>query len=324
MVDRGLLYKEWKQHQWLFLIVFAAIMLSEPLTILNGYLSYQGCLEDQKVFKDLQCEFIIEYPTGTFVQMFWVGGVILALSQLGFERSKGTLDFTLSLPYKRGTVFQTKFVFGASVLLSAQLLSYLLSYLMVTVLKPEVHNFHVLFIGAMFFSFMVYSLVMAAGTMTGNILGQLVVAFSASILPYLLIGLPISNIQVILRFFGMVDSGVFMDLDLLGYITPIIYLNHFGILDENRLVMFIPLIMGVLFYVIGYFCFLKQPVERNGHFFLWRQMERPIQILVILFGIFGFGLAASENIISYIIGMIIGSVVGFLLSYFLIFKKTRL
>ncbi|MDI5789665.1 hypothetical protein PO124_18365 [Bacillus licheniformis] len=36
--------------------------------------------------------------------MFWVGGVALAISQIGFERSRGTLDFTLGLPYKRGVI----------------------------------------------------------------------------------------------------------------------------------------------------------------------------------------------------------------------------
>lgn len=50
MVDRGLLYKEWKQHFWIFLVVFAAVLLSEPLAILNDYFQYQDALQNRKNF----------------------------------------------------------------------------------------------------------------------------------------------------------------------------------------------------------------------------------------------------------------------------------
>lgn len=69
------------------------------------------------------------------MRMFWVGGVALALSQIGFERSRGTLDFTLGLPYRRGIIFNTKYVFGLSILLTAQLLSYLLSYALIICIR---------------------------------------------------------------------------------------------------------------------------------------------------------------------------------------------
>lgn len=137
------------------------------------------------------------------MRMFWVGGVALAISQIGFERSRGTLDFTLGLPYKRGVIFNTKYFFGISILLTAQLLSYLLSYALIILYNVDVVFFHEYFIGAVIFCFMVYSLVMAAGAMTGNPLAQMIVAFSASILPYLLIGLPLANLRIILVSLGM-------------------------------------------------------------------------------------------------------------------------
>ncbi|KAA6448522.1 permease [Bacillus swezeyi] len=323
MVDRGLLYKEWKQHFWIILVVFAAVMLSEPLSILNDYFQYQSCLADQKKFPDLECAFYRDYGMSGAIRMFWVGGIAIALSQIGFERSRGTLDFTLGLPYKRGLIFNTKYFFGTSILLTAQLLSYFLSYALIVVLKAEVIHFHAYFIGSVIFCFMVYSLVMAAGAMTGNPLAQLIVAFSASILPYLLIGLPVANVQIILQFFGNDTSFLFLESNMMNYITPVAYLDGFGVKEGSMLIMLIPLVMGILFYIIGSFCFVNQPIERNGNFFLWKQLERPIQILVILFGILGFGMTASSSILSYIFGMVIGSAVGFLISYFLIFKKIK-
>ena len=324
MVDRGLLYKEWKQHFWIFLVVFAAVMLSEPFSILNDYFQYQGCLAEQKKFPDIECVLYKDYEISGVMRMFWIGGVALALSQIGFERSRGTLDFTLGLPYRRGIIFNTKYFFGITILLAAQLLSYLLSYALVVLYKVDVVNFHEYFIGSVIFCFMVYSLVMAAGAMTGNPLAQMIVAFSASILPYLLIGLPVANLQIIMSFFG-VNSALFsQDSYFLNYITPIVYLDGFGVHNGGlAFTLLIPLVMGILFYIIGYFCFIEQQLERNGHFFLWRKMDRPIQILVILFGIWGFGAATSSSLFSYIFGMVIGSAVGFLISYFLIFKKIK-
>ncbi|QII50298.1 permease [Bacillus paralicheniformis] len=323
MVDRGLLYKEWKQHFWMFLIVFAAVMLSEPFSILNDYFQYQGCLAELKKFPDMECVLYKNYEIGGAIKMFWVGGVALALSQIGFERSRGTLDFTLGLPYRRGIIFNTKYFFGLSILLTAQLLSYLLSYALIILYKVDVIHFHEYFIGSVIFCFMVYSLVMAAGAMTGNPLAQLIVAFSTSILPYLLIGLPLANIRIIRSFFGDHPAFFYGESELLDYITPIMYLNQFGIQNGSLAFTLIPLAMGILFYMIGYFCFIRQQIERNGHFFLWGKMDRPIQILVILFGIWGFGTASGSSLFSYIFGMLIGSAVGFLISYFLIFKKIK-
>ncbi|GIN75583.1 MULTISPECIES: ABC transporter permease subunit [Bacillus] len=323
MVDRGLLYKEWKQHFWIFLVVFAAVMLSEPFSILNDYFQYQGCLAEQKKFPDIECVLYKDYEISGVMRMFWIGGVALALSQIGFERSRGTLEFTLGLPYKRGVIFNTKYFFGISILLTAQLLSYFLSYALIVLYKVDVVHFHEYFIGSVIFCFMVYSLVMAAGAITGNPLAQLIVAFSTSILPYLLIGLPLANFRIIRSFFGGHPAFFYGETELLDYITPIMYLNQFGIQDGSLAFTLIPLAMGILFYIIGYFCFIKQQLERNGHFFLWRKMDRPIQILVILFGIWGFGTASGSNLFSYIFGMVIGSAVGFLISYFLIFKKIK-
>lgn len=44
------------------------------------------------------------------------------------------------------------------------------------------------------------------------------------------------------------------------------YLNHFGIQYGSLAFTLIPLAMGILFYMIGYFCFIRQQIERNGHF----------------------------------------------------------
>lgn len=85
--------------------------------------------------------------------------------------------------------------------------------------------------------------------------------------------------------------------------------------------------MTIIFYIIGYISFVKMSNERNGYFFLWKPLNRPVQIIVIIIGIMGFGyfgFTASESFAGYLIGMGTGAVIGFLISYFAIYKKMKL
>ncbi|MDA7027304.1 ABC transporter permease [Bacillus sp. CLL-7-23] len=325
MIDRGLLYKEWKQDQSLFITIFCLLFLITPASIIDQYNDYQNILHN---FSD-RAHFVIDYtPTGSVSFTWRIGiAIILAVYQLGVERSRGWLDFTLSLPYTRGQVFNTKFFLGVIVLIASQLLSYLLSELLFIILKPEsVLFFQHYMMGSLVVSFMAYALVMAAGAMTGHIFAQLLTAFSVTIMPFLLIVLPFLNLRIIFERDTFWHQFPLLDNTLLQFCIPIVYINTGAWLSESMYILLIPAIMSILFYLIGYFCFIKHSIERTGSFFLWKQLDRPVQILVIIFGILGFGFIgydADDSLIGYGVGMIIGAVVGFLLSYFLIYKKTK-
>ncbi|WEY97352.1 ABC transporter permease subunit [Bacillus subtilis] len=327
MVDRGLLYREWKQNQVVILLSIAFLVLANPLSIVNTYLSYQGCLDRQ----DPQyCDFIVNYSISNLIDLNWVPGVILAVCFLGMERSKGTMDFILSLPYNRSQIFQTKFWLGGFVIVLSQLIGFLLAWLLILVYNPEhVYFFEHGSIGVMITSIMFYSLVMAAGSLAGNAFAQLLTAFATSVLPYLIIVLPFSNIEIISgvqvwRLFPNVEYYFDFENNLMDF-SPIAYVDSSWV-AESKYLLLIPAVMSILFYFIGYISFIKHHNERNGYFFLWKTLDRPIQILVIVLGILGFGIvghSAGESIAGYIIGMIIGGIVGFLISYFSIFKKVR-
>ncbi|MDA1477693.1 ABC-2 transporter permease [Bacillus changyiensis] len=323
MIDRGLLFKEWKHNQALFITIFCLLLLITPASIIDQYHDYQHTFYH---FSD-RARFVIDYtPTDSFTWRIGIA-IILAVVQLGVERSKGWLDFTLSLPYTRGQVFNTKFLLGGVVLMTSQLLSYLLSEVLFIILKPEsVLFFQHYMIGSLVISFMAYALVIAAGAMTGHIFAQLLTAFSVTIMPFLLVVLPFLNVKMIFERDTFWHQIPLLDNPLLQFCIPIVYINTGAWLSESMNILLIPAIMSILFYLIGYFCFSKQPSERAGSFFLWKQLDRPVQIAVIIFGILGFGYIgydADDSLIGYGVGMIIGAVVGFLLSYFLIYKKTK-
>ncbi|MGF7532185.1 ABC transporter permease YtrC [Bacillus mexicanus] len=326
MVNRGLLYREWKQNQVVILLSIVFLVFANPLSIVNEYLSYQGCLDHQ----DPQyCDFIVNY-TSNLIDINWVPGVILAVCFLGMERSKGTMDFILSLPYNRSQIFQTKFWLGGIVIVLSQLIGFLLAWLLILVYSPEhVYFFEHSSVGVIVISFMVFSLVMAAGALTGNVFAQLLTALSAGILPYLILALPFTNLEIVFDFhiyeiFSSMESYYELENNLM-YLFPLVYVSN-DWLTNSKYILFIPAVMSALFYLIGYISFKKHPSERNGYFFLWKRLDRPVQILVIIFGILGFGLfgySTGHSIIGYIFGMIIGAVVGFFVSYFSIFKKTK-
>ncbi|MCY7950112.1 ABC transporter permease YtrD [Bacillus inaquosorum] len=323
MPDSGLLYKEWRQNKVALVITILVFILGNPLSILNMYLIYQGCVTGKENWVG-PCVFSVDYLNSTFISVFWIWGVVLAVSQLGIERSKGFFDFTLSLPYTRGQVFNAKFLTGGMVIVIPQLIGYVLSVLLILFLKPDqAVYFHNYSLGMIIVSMLAYSLVMAGGALTGHIFAQLLVSFTVTILPFLVITLPAINIDIL---FG---GAAFLDYPIpewMQYIFPITYVIPNWVEDSPKYLV-IPAVMSIMFYIIGYISFVKLSNERNGYFFLWKSLDRPVQVIVIIIGIMGFGyfgFSATESFAGYLIGMAAGAVIGFFISYFAIYKKTKL
>jgi acetoin utilization transport system permease protein len=255
--------------------------------------------------------------------MFFVAGIILAIIQLGIERNKGILDFSFGLPFHRRTIFRSKVFIGALVIWGSQFISFVISLCLIAILRPDVGSFYSEYLMSTLTCFMLYMLMLAAGTMTGSVIAQLMVGLSASILPMLLFLLIYAHFEMIFR--NHTSTSLFQSIStLVSYVTPLFYVSREFI--RNPMII-LPLILTGLFYWIGIICFDKLPNEREGYFFLLEKMNKPIQLLVIAIGLLGFGLfgyAVTNSLFGYFIGMVIGAIIGFFLSYFLIFKKSKL
>ncbi|NTU24640.1 ABC transporter permease YtrD [Bacillus tequilensis] len=324
MLDTGLHYKEWKQNKATLAIIMSVFILGNPLSIINMYLTYQGCVTGKENWVG-PCVFSVDYLNGTFISFFWILGVVLAVSQLGIERSKGLFDFTLSLPYTRGQIFNAKFMLGGMVIVVPQLIGYVLSVLLLVLLKPDqAVYFHNYSLGMIIVTMLAYSLIMAGGALTGHIFAQLLVSFTVAISPFLLIGLPALNLEIL--FGGSIEFIHGPVFKWAQYLIPITFVDSKWA-ENSPYYLVIPAIMTIIFYIIGYISFVKLSNERNGFFFLWKPLDRPVQMIVIIIGIMGFGyfgFSASESFAGYLIGMAAGAVIGFLISYFAIYKKTKL
>ncbi|MBG9910385.1 ABC transporter ATP-binding protein [Bacillus xiamenensis] len=327
MVKRQLLYKEWKQSELTFILVMLVATLATPFLFLMEYSSFETCLKDTTCIVDSP-RFSYIFKTDAFLSLSWLMGLFFAVIQLGVERNKGQMDFTLSLPFSRSTIYHTKFFLGTGIIVVVHAVSYVLTYLLILGLNPlETPGLHSGYFVSLVSSLMFYSLFFAAGTLTGSSISQAIVGFSTAILPFLVFGLPMVHLEFILK-----TSGSWVDKSftyLISPMSPITYITTDPFQSDYPLwftgeEFIIPIVMMVLFYLIGLLSFMKHPIERNGRFFLYRTIDRPIQILVIVFGVLGFGwvgFSSDNSMFGYIAGMVIGGVVGALTSYFLIYRK---
>lgn len=329
MVKRQLLYKEWKQSELTFILVMLVAVFTTPLSFLLGYSSFQTCVNDPTC-TTVDHYFYYNFSSDIFIALSWTMGLFFAIIQLGYERNKGQIDFTLSLPFSRSTIFHTKFFLGAGIITLVHVLSYAFTYLLILGIQPkETFDFNSSYLIALVSTLMIYSLCLAAGALTGSAISQAIVTFSTSILPYLLIWLPMFHLDFI---FKTDRSWVDASFDhFIMPISPITYITDFKYRYASDYPTWftgeefiIPIVMMIVFYLIGLFSFMKHPIERNGRFFLYSKMDRPIQIIVIVFGVLGFGwvgFSSDNSMFGYITGMLIGGVVGALTSYFLIYRK---
>ncbi|MCY7481588.1 ABC transporter permease subunit [Bacillus safensis] len=254
MVKRQLLYKEWKQSELTFILVMLVAALATPFAFLMEYSSFQTCLNDTECITDAP-RFSYIFKTDPFLSLSWLMGIFFAVMQLGFERNKGQMDFTLSLPFSRSTIYHTKFFLGAGIIAVAHAVSYVLTYLLILGLNPlETPGFHSVYIISLVSSLMFYSLFFAAGTLTGSSIAQAIVGFSTAILPFLVIGLPLVHVDFIIK-----TSGSWLDKSFAYLISPISPINY--IIDEpfrsdyplwfSGEKIIIPIVMVVLFYLMA-------------------------------------------------------------------------
>ncbi|MCM3596638.1 hypothetical protein M4D55_12710 [Metabacillus idriensis] len=327
MVGGGLFEKEFKQVRTLFLFLFIFNSFALPFTIWTQYSSHVELL---KKYPDYTSEpFVIQFGADPLLFISTLFLFFIAINQMGTERAKGMMDFTLALPYKRSKIFFVKWVLAIGIIVFSTLISLILSgsYIEwhdIAVSQPLFNYYFIYFSSLTMF----YTLTLSAGALTGTPFAQGLTAISASVLPLLFTFVIAMNVQAF-------SNVYYPEMEMwyeAGYLfTPA--LQFFGgtafqeIPYTYRYYFLIPGGMAALFYLIGYFSFIRHPNERNGNFFLWKQLNLPVQIIVILLGVLGFSSIgygiSNESFTGYILGAVIGAAVSIILGYYLIYKKTK-
>ena len=327
MVVRALFLKELRQIRVLLVLFFILNAFFLPYRIWSEHSSYLNMLKD---YPELSTD-PFTYPLGDDLLLILSSAFLffIAIAQMGTERARGTMDYTLGLPFKRSEIYLVK---SASVLI-AILLSSLISLVLsgiytetagVALSEPLMDYYLELF----FCLVMVYSLTFAAGSLTGTPFAQGLTALSTGSLPFLFTFVVFNHVEG-LGLYSYAEIENFINAGcLLTPFLPMMSLPFFKELTEGMPLYFlIQAAMGVLFFGIGLYSFLHHPNERNGNFFLWKQLNLPILILVLLLGVLGFSSMGyrmyDQGITGFVTGGAAGAAVSLLLGYFLIYKKTK-
>lgn len=317
MVDNEMLRKEMNKNWVLLLVTNLAIGLVIPVQIWIQYLDFQNYQKSH-----MTSLFTINFDNfgPSFIFMLFV--FTLAIIQIGIERNNGTLEFTLGMPFSRASIFLSKWMIGFGSILVSWLVSYGITGLInrfVNISTVNFDNYYWYLLGGML---LVYTMTLAIGSLTGSAFAQGLVTLSVSILPMLIFGLFTVQLEVFtdihLRFNDQILWGTYN-------ITPLAYL-FFKFASFPIKEVYPPFIEATVFLMIGYYAFIKQPFERNGSFFMWKWMEKPIQVMVILIGFlgcsaFGYLTSLEHSMIGYFVGAVLGVILGFIISYFVIYKK---
>lgn len=211
-------------------------------------------------------------------------------------------------------------------LAGSQFVSYGVSDILFLALKPDaVHHFQSFSAGMLVISLMIYALMTAAGTITGNLAAHLITAFTVSVFPIVVMTIYLLNAEFLFGRQAVPDID-FPWSGFLIYFMPAAYI-HTSWMYYMKHALLISALMGFCFYLFGYASFLKMPSERSGHFILSKHIERTIQVLVMVLSMLGSagvcGYAYNGSYTGYIFGMLIGAVIGFFISYYFIYKKTK-
>ncbi|MGM0874987.1 MAG: ABC transporter permease subunit [Bacillota bacterium] len=319
MVAVELIRKEIRQYWVQILLSILAIGFMIPIQIWTQYLELRNF---EEAYESNLFTINFEYSDPTFIFIVFV--VTLAIVQIGVERGNGTLEFTLAMPFSRASIFLSKWMIGFGTILLSWLISFSLTGLIIKLTDIPTVNFESYFLFLIGALLLFYTITFSAGAITGTSFAQGLVTLTVCILPLLFIGLIGVQLEVLTE-----PDFQFSDKQIWGTynVTPFAYVFFkYGSFPVK--VVYAPFIVAVVFFIIGFYAFIKHPFERNGSFFAWKWMERPIQIIVILLGILGFSafgyLSSYEHsMIGYFAGAAIGALIGFIVSYFVIYKKKK-
>lgn len=317
MVARELIVKEVKQVKLQLILASLIIAFFVPIGFWVDYMNY---LRYEPYSSP---SFMYTFDSSPFVFVFVLLVICLAVTQMGYEKSRGTMDFTLGLPMSRGSIFFTKWLVGAGTILLSWVISCTSMWILITLTQSNAVQFLEFNVFLLPTLFMFYTLCMASGAITGTPFAQGLVLISVSVLPVLVVLLVMVNVAAFIQLPFSFSENIWL---YTSQISPAFY-TTFNYLNLPNTIYIFPLLVTIVSYFIGHISFVNHPNERNGYFFVWKWLNLPVQILVMLLGILGFswfGYATGDkSLLGYVVGALIGASIGFLLGYFLIYKKKK-
>lgn len=313
MFNKALWFQNYKQSKLIIWILLALFIIQMPLQAVISIENWNDRMEQTMETE----EYVYEVQSWDILQIFsqgpltiFIGSslIILAAMLIGLERNTRRNDFTFSLPYSRKALFFAKWAMGITAVTAFFTLAFFPAYFIVSQSEfayglNEVSAIEI-FWGPLFGYIFFYTFALFIGTITGEMISQVVLTFVLGFLPQMTL--------VLLQEFMRVHDFFFFSIGsqprFIVYITPFYY--TVGEMGEVIGLALALLFTGILLFS-GAQLYKKNKIEHNGEFLIFKQLN-PIFIvaLTVIISLSG-GLIVSSlapwganalRIISYWIG----------------------
>ncbi|GAA0449873.1 ABC-2 transporter permease [Alkalibacillus silvisoli] len=271
MFRKALWMKEWKHNSLVSFGLLIVYLLAYVATAFMQFdtwrvwQNHQPDLWEQRQVHEINSIF----EPGFFGMVAILIIILLAGYLIGLERNTKRHDFSLALPFSRREMFMTKYIMGLLVILIGYNVSYWLAYFAIyqsefSSLLTEVNHTNTYWMPLVAY-FVIYSFAMLIGTISGEIKSQIALTFIFLIFPqgiFILVGqfLDVHGVNLELN----IAEWVFQDLFWLNYLNQIFF---------DQLIIWIPIVAGIIFTVIGLIIYEKSPSEYSGEFLMFRSLH---------------------------------------------------
>ncbi|MCM3712939.1 ABC transporter permease [Alkalihalobacillus oceani] len=318
MSVKALFRKEWKQSWVLLTMITLLFVFLYPMRTFLGLNDWRERINDEYFFPQHEVPAIFGVSmTGIMILIFLV---LLAVQFLGTERNTRRHDFAFALPFKRRTMFFVKWLLGVGTVTVAMLVTFTIAYAVIMGSEfagyLEGYQFWRMFLTPWLGYVAMYSFTLFIGTITGEMVSQIVLTFIFTIFP-------IGFIALLANFIST-HTGVFPEkLDIFffqQFVWPIYNFAGLASVDDG-MNLWIPAVAIVLFLGIGAWIYERNPSEYNGEFLLFKHLETLFRIgIVTCFSLLGgmivsglvpFTLSVGTKIIFYWLGFFLFLVLSF-------------
>jgi len=306
---RALLWKEWRQYGWTFLLAFVVISL-EPVLVPISYWIYR--VGDRADAWSYGIKAILAPGSSTTETTAMVVAVLLAALILAGERDSG-LNYLVTTPVSRRQIIEAKFMSGSLALIA--IMSVIGLFLLITgSLLPaqystqEVISWAVLTAAALL---CLFSLALLVASFSRGVLSSALFTAIIMGLPWMLVS---CTMYVVGRFYQLSATLEFKARSIATYLFIPDYISRDGryiwnsnsnlvidrVTPDYPLEVGILLLASLLFLVLTIKIFEKNPLERQGELLLFGNFKQIGLMFLSFLGAMGWAGEVGTSLLSFL------------------------
>lgn len=349
-MSKGLLWKEWRQNAWIFILILIACVGSEMISasnMIDGFNNNYNYYYSEEFQKDNDNALEEEQMTAAGIlesikltpydfEGSWVLYVLLflflGLKVTVFEKNKQMEYFTYGLPYSKKQIFWHKMIFPALLILVAFpsiifLKSIYIYQKIPAMYLPDFSKIWIFISAVVVLLLFTYTVASAIGNLVGEIVVAGVIGLGAILSFFYMFPVALTNLIVGFKaiFRGETIAQLGKDGDLWLSRFP----SFFGeIVNTEDYILLIIIIIAML--IISWFGLKTASLENNGRFLMNNKFRLPILIIgtiyvtICLSGRFQYynyeEMITSGQIVALLIKMIIIALVTSIFLWIVIYK----